>query len=468
MTDCFDVAIIGAGPAGMAAASLLASAGATVCLLDEQPDAGGQIYRSIGGPAQPDKSILGDDYYAGHALYTEFEVSDVRHIKGATVWQVEPSLGEVNYSINNVGHSLMAKRIILATGAQERPMPFPGWTLPGVMPCGAGQIMLKASGVVPACPVVIAGSGPLIFLIAWQFLNAGVEIKAILDTTPRSNKIKGIGQWFSALKGAPYIFKGLKYLAAIRRAGVKVYSEVSQLSANANQDGELGSIGFSHKGITQQIDCELLMVHQGVVPNLQLSRSIGCQHSWDESARNWVVDIDDCGRSSIKNIFVAGDGCAIIGAKAAEHSGRLSAYQILKDLGLFATQTHQVAMIIEQVEYKRHSAIRPFLNAMYCPASEFLAPADETIVCRCEEVSAQDIRGFAELGCMGPNQAKAFGRSGMGPCQGRQCGLAVSELIAEVRGVSPADVGYYNIRAPIKPITLGEIASFAEEGKLSH
>ena len=108
-----------------------------------------------------------------------------------------------------------------------------------------------------------------------------------------------------------------------------------------------------------------------------------------------------------------------------------------------------------------HLAARPFLDALYAPAPEFLCPEDRTLVCRCEEVSAGDIRHYVRLGCLGPNQTKAFGRPGMGPCQGRLCGLTVSELIAAERGMCPSQIGYYRIRPPIKPVTLGELASLA-------
>lgn len=116
-------------------------------------------------------------------------------------------------------------------------------------------------------------------------------------------------------------------------------------------------------------------------------------------------------------------------------------------------------------ELSRGLSIRPFLDKLYAPPKEFLTPADEVNICRCEEVSAGAIRSYVKFGCSGPNQTKAFGRSGMGPCQGRYCGLTVTEILATENNLSHDDVGAYRIRTPLKPITLGEIASLGEAGE---
>ena len=461
MIEQFDVAIIGAGPAGMAATEQLTNAGLKICVLDEQPAAGGQIYRAIGRNGQTDKSILGQDYYEGENLYHAFQSGEASHMAGAKVWEITRD-GLISFSLDGQGRQIRAERVLLATGAQERPMPFPGWTLPGVMTCGAAQIALKASGQVPDQPLVIAGSGPLIFLIAAQLIRAGCQIQAILDTTPKGREISALKHLPGALKGWRYLVKGIGLIQEIRQAGVKIIKHVSGLEAMAGTDGGLDRLRYHISGDWREIETRMLLVHQGVIPNLQMTRALGCDHAWDAEAENWILNCDSSGRSSLPKIFAAGDGRFIMGALASAEAGRLAAFAIMKDLSAFEQQRDHTMEAKARRRLHKHLAIRPFLDALYAPAPAFVTPPDETLICRCEEVTAGQIRDYARMGCLGPNQAKAFGRSGMGPCQGRQCGMSVSALIADERKVSPDEVGYYNIRFPIKPVTLGEVASLPE------
>lgn len=170
----------------------------------------------------------------------------------------------------------------------------------------------------------------------------------------------------------------------------------------------------------------------------------------------WQTSVDEWGALDIPRILVAGDGRGIGGAAAAALQGDWRASPAPIQLGKLDAATRDRLAAPLRSALRRHLRIRPFPDALYRPKPAHRMPADDVIFCRCEEVC--DIRGFVGLGCTGPNQAKAFGRCGMGPCRGRQCGLTVTELIAEARGVSPAQVGYYRIRPPIKPVTLWELA----------
>ena len=200
MTPIFDgpcdLAVIGAGPAGMAAARVAAEAGARVVLLDEQPAPGGQIYRAITTGGAGRGGVLGSDYLAGAELARGLDHPDIHHVVGATVWRVDAGR-EIAFSMESAAHLLHARRIVLATGAIERPFPFPGWTLPGVMTAGAAQILLKSAGVV-ARDAVLAGSGPLLYLIAHQMIAAGAPPAALVETRPEG----GLGAAFRHLPGA--------------------------------------------------------------------------------------------------------------------------------------------------------------------------------------------------------------------------------------------------------------------------
>lgn len=454
----YDLVIVGAGPAGMAAAAAAAEQGLTVAVLDEQAAPGGQIYRAISAPAPRDEGILGPDYYHGRRLLEPFGQAGVDYISSATVWEVTKER-EVRFSAQGQARTLRAERILLATGAQERPAPFPGWQLPGVMSCGAAQIMLKTSGLTPPVPLILAGSGPLLLLIALQLHRAGVEIAAVLDTTPKENYFKASRHFGGALRGWKMLLKGLNYIAQLKGAGIPFLSQVSGLRGEAGSDGKLARVHFSHKGQARTLDAISLLVHQGVVPNVQLSRAIGIGHQWDELQLCWRPSTDTWGETDIEGIFIAGDGAGIGGAVVAEQAGRLAVWQVACQLDRLSPRERDRLAVPVRRALAPVLAIRPFLDVLYQPAGEFLTPADDTLVCRCEEVTAGDIRRFARMGCTGPNQTKAFSRVGMGPCQGRMCGLTVSQIIADTRQTTPAEVGYYRIRSPIKPLTLQELAN---------
>jgi hypothetical protein len=175
-----------------------------------------------------------------------------------------------------------------------------------------------------------------------------------------------------------------------------------------------------------------------------------------------VPETGKWGETDKAGILIAGDGAGISGAMAAEFAGRIAALKAAQELGRISAQERDCLAAPLFSHRSRETAVRPFLDAAYPPYGSALRPADSTIVCRCEEVTAGDIRGYARLGCLGPNQAKAFGRAGMGPCQGRYCGLTVTALLAEANGQTRDETGYYRIRPPIKRVTLGELAAMED------
>src|SRR5438105_10303452 len=183
-----DLAIVGAGPAGMAAAILAAELGLDTLLIDEQEGPGGQIYRAIDriGADASVSSPLGADYQAGRSMPTELRASDARYRPATTVWHIDPD-GTLSLMTGGVSDSVTARRVLLATGAIERPVPIPGWTLPGVMTVGAAQILLKTADLVPDGRAVLAGQGPLLYLVAAQLVRAGAPPAAILEAAPLGN-----------------------------------------------------------------------------------------------------------------------------------------------------------------------------------------------------------------------------------------------------------------------------------------
>jgi NADPH-dependent 2,4-dienoyl-CoA reductase/sulfur reductase-like enzyme len=200
-----------------------------------------------------------------------------------------------------------------------------------------------------------------------------------------------------------------------------------------------------------------------VVPNIHAALALGCAVKWHDDQDCYVPVVDPWGETSQANLFVAGDGAGIAGAVAAHLRGELAALRIAEKLGRATAQAAVGDAAPLRRRLDRELALRPFLDALFKPRPQIFAPADSTIVCRCEEITARDIRAMVEVGQPGPNQVKAFTRAGMGPCQGRQCGYTVTRILAEAEGRPAAEVGFYRVRPPLKPITLGELAALATE-----
>ncbi|MFN3937385.1 MAG: NAD(P)/FAD-dependent oxidoreductase [Gemmobacter sp.] len=458
-----DLCIVGAGPAGMAAAGMAAGLGLSVALLDEQPGPGGQIYRSVtaGGPTR--EAILGRDYLRGRLLAHGLERDGIDLFAGTTVWDIEgQGPFAVCHSRDGRAGVLSARCLILATGALERPVPVPGWTLPGVMTAGAAQILLKSSGLVPD-RAVLAGAGPLLYLLAVQMARAGAPPLALVETCGRRDLIAALPRLPAALRGWRTLGKGMALLAALRRHGIRRHRGARDLRIEGGDRAE--ALVFEAGGRQQRIDCGTVLLHQGLVANTQITRALRLAHRWHEGQRDFVPETDAWGEASRPGIYVAGDGAGIDGAGAAEEAGRLAALAAAHRLGRIGTAERDAAARAPRARLLAERAVRPFLDAAYPVPPAILRPADATPVCRCEEVTAGQLRDWARLGCQGPNQIKAYGRVGMGPCQGRYCGPTVTELLAEVRDRSPAEIGQFRTRPPFKPVTLGEIAALHGSGR---
>jgi NAD(P)H-nitrite reductase large subunit len=372
------------------------------------------------------------------------------------LWHLDPDAGLLSLADAAATREVRARRIILATGAQERPVPILGWTLPGVMTAGAAQTLLKSTGMVPAGATVLAGQGPLVWLLAAQLARAGAP-PLLLETrtTPVAAALRRGGLW----AGRAVLAKGLALMAEARRRGVRVVRGVRGLRAEGG--GRVARVAWAGG----EAPCDTLLLHEGVVPRTQVSRAIGLDHAWVPAQRCWRPAVDAFGASSHPAVAVAGDGAGIAGWEAAVAAGRLAGLDAARRLGALDEAGFAARAAAPLAARRAALALRPFLDALYAPPPWVLAPPDLVIACRCEDVTAGAIRAAARLGATGPNQAKAYLRCGMGPCQGRICASTTAALIAEVRGVPVEAIAPLRPRAPYRPITVAQMAAGAESGQ---
>jgi NADPH-dependent 2,4-dienoyl-CoA reductase/sulfur reductase-like enzyme len=425
-----DLAIVGAGPAGMAAATQAAALGLDTIVLDAQPEPGGQMYRAIGSADRHRRgeiSTFGAEYSEGAALVGSFRASGSAYQPCSVAWQVRAD-GCVGISCNGASRMLAARRVLIATGAMERPVPVPGWTLPGVMSAGGAQTLLKGSGIVPDGPVVLVGSGPLLSLITAQLARAGVPIAALLLMVPEVGATEpGLG--VLTIQG--------------------VAQPVIEGAAAAH------AVSYTHDGKRHRIEAALVLLHNGLIPCTQLSRGAGCKQMWNGQQRCWQPQTDEWGATDLERIAIAGDAAGILATPAALCHGRLAALDAAMRLGkLSQTQRDQMAQAarLELAHYRAANDPRG-------PAAELLAPSGpDDIVCRCESVTVRELHEAIAQGSSEINRMKAFTRCGMGLCQGRLCGPVAAEVIARALGQGADRVGQFRVRLPVHPLPLAELA----------
>jgi NADPH-dependent 2,4-dienoyl-CoA reductase/sulfur reductase-like enzyme len=444
------VVIVGSGPAGIRAASVLVEAGLRPVLVDEGYRAGGQGYRAPARDLDLDmKSLMGTEaekYERLHALFASLrERIDYQH--GTLVWGIyEKTLHTL---ADGVAGTIPYDALILATGATDRIMPLPGWTLPGVFTLGGAQVILKDQGCLIGSRVVFLGSSPLLFLAALQYHKSGASIAAVIDTTPFSAKLAAMRDLIASPRT---LARGIMYRTALRRAGVPVVDGATALGIHGRERVE-GVRIKDGRGRERFIPCDAIAYGHGLKPETQLAELAGAQFRFDPVFRLWLPETDADGRAG-PDLYLAGDGAAIGGADAAEASGALAAHALLADMGRPSSEP-ELARLRRQVGHLRRFQ-RGLARAFAWPVSQAAALPDETVACRCEAVTVGEIRAAIQMP-LGPrevNRVKALTRCGMGRCQGRFCGPALQEIVAGACGEPIADVGRLRSQAPVKPIPL--------------
>lgn len=455
-----DLLIVGAGPAGMAAAVAARKLGLNVIVVDENSEPGGQIYRRVlGNAAREHRSrLLGPDYLAGRALAEAFMASGANFRPQTTVFEIANDGSASLLGPSEGGYVVRASAVMIATGAYERALPIPGWTLPGVMTAGAAQTMLKTSGQIPSGPVVLAGGGPLLWYVAAQLRGAGAEVTTVLSFTAMASYLRHAGAALAAWRNAADLLKGARWMAGMHLGDCRVRHGV-RLTGITGSAPNL-QLHYEAGGASHVAQAATVLLHADVIPNIQASKSLGLEHDWDPARHCWQPRLDPWGVSSCPAILVAGDGAGIAGAKDAARGGTLVALGLAARLGLISGEQRdaQAAPLLAQRAHERR--LRSYFDRLFAPPPWVMVPADDaTLVCRCEAVTAGEIRAAAQLGAHGPNQVKAYVRAGMGACQGRMCAQTVAAVIADELGLPAEQVPTQRVRPPLKPVHLGDLAA---------
>jgi NADPH-dependent 2,4-dienoyl-CoA reductase/sulfur reductase-like enzyme len=458
------IVIVGAGPAGVRAAEVLAAAGLRPVLVDENQRAGGQIYRQPpAGFVRSAKQLYGFESSKADALHRTFNKlrSHIDYLPETLVWNCAGRqldlLGHGRYQ--SLPYSLPYSHLILCTGAIDRVLPFPGWLLPGVYTLGAAQVALKAQGCVIGSRIVLVGSGPLLYLLAYQYAKAGASIAAVLDTSSFSGKLRAT---FDLLKQPLTLAKGLYFFAWLRCHGVKVVEGVEKIAVSGEQ--KVKAISWHQNGREQTLECDAVASGFGLRSETQLADLAGCAFEFSQLNQQWLPQRDLAGRSSVKGVYLAGDGGGIAGADAAELAGKRAALALLEDLG--KTIDLREGRRLDRALQRMQGFRRGLERAFPAPVAWARECADEEIICRCEEISAGELRrAVNHAGTLEMNRLKALTRVGMGRCQGRVCSAAAAEILACSAGKSLAEIGRLRGQPPIKPfpVAVGVALSPARE-----
>jgi NADPH-dependent 2,4-dienoyl-CoA reductase/sulfur reductase-like enzyme len=498
MTEAIPLAVVGAGPAGLAAAAQAAELGLSVTLIDAFHLPGGQYYKQT---ASELVETAAPDNHAAELLAT-VKGQSVRLLTETSAWGIFPSppapakalttcppregrllpllLGEEGadqrsggeggvseehsyllclYGLPGTPRRLLAQTVILAPGAYDRPVPFPGWTLPGVMTAGAALTLVKHQHVLPGRRFLLSGSGPLQWVLARHLLDAGAEVAAVLDANPFPwrgwrHAAAVWGQWAR-------LQEGWDSLRTMQKAGVGV--RWGQWVWRAEGDGQVerAVIGPVGGPPAETLAADTICLGHGFTPAVQLSRLAGCEHRYYPMQRATAPIRNEWLQTTLPALFVVGDGAGIGGKDVARLEGQLAALGAARALGEEVDAGQVAALRRDLDRQRRFAAVLDALFPLHAHLADLLT--DDTVLCRCEEITVGAIRRAIDEGATTVSAVRMVTRAGMGRCQGRMCGPSVAELLARELGQPVEAVGQPTPRPPVVPIPLDGLLDRTEE-----
>jgi glycine/D-amino acid oxidase-like deaminating enzyme len=466
----YDVLIVGGGPAGMAAAATASTSGLSTVLIDERPALGGQVYKQPGpGMRVTAPRQMGKQYAAGRALIDEVEASPAAVLLRTSVVDLEPAPDGDGWvaMVQPDGEPVVpirARRVIVAAGAHDRPVVFPGWTLPGVITAGGLQTLAKTQSFIPGKRIVFAGSGPVALAFPAQLAGYGANIVAALEAGPAPAPADLVKISTAALGNVGLLLDAARYQAALLQHRIPL--KYRRIVVRAEGEERVERVVYARvdadwrviAGTEEAVDADVLCLGYGFSPSSELLRLVGCGFDDDEDLGGSIVRRDEWCRTDVAGVYAAGDGTGVEGSAVAADEGRIAAYAVALDAGLLGEHTVTRSANALQWRLSRRRALTRSTNRMYrVGGGLFDLATPETTVCRCESVAAGAVQDAVET-APEISAVKALTRAGMGPCQGRMCGRHIASMIAAERGVPIGEVAPATPRMPVRPTPISAIA----------
>lgn len=459
-----ELLVVGAGPAGLSAAVEAASAGVRVLVVDDNLRAGGQIFRQLPSAFRSSSSLRHQpDFRKGHALLAEAEAAGVEFRFDCTVWSCFET-GVLDVSDGGSPGRIRADRIVIAAGAHDRPVPLPGWTLPGVFTVGGAQALLKSQRLLPGNRMLLAGVGPLLLVVASQLAEAGVRVVGVAEPVPA---LRALTILPALAREWPLLRDGIRYRRILVRHRVPWFARSVLVRIEGSEEVAAAWIARvdTHwhpiAGTERRFEVDAVATGYGLQPSIELPRLCGCAMRYDEGSRSWIPVRTVSMESTVPGIYVVGDGAGVAGAVVAAAEGRVAGIAAAHSLGRLTSEEARRRIEPHDRRLRALERFRRAVERVYEIQEGLYSLADPgTLICRCEEVSLRDLEEAVSDGADSPAVLKSFTRCGMGSCQARMCGAATAEFLASRLRRSPGVIGLPPAAPPAKPVvTLEALAT---------
>lgn len=448
------VVVIGAGPAGLACTARLVSAGLSAIVIDDNARPGGQYFRQLPGAFRAAGGTVPRRVQArAKALFGILSHPLVTYLPDTCVWAQDGPL-VLAYAGPLRSGRVAASAIVVATGAQDRPLPFPGWTLPGVITAGGCLNLIKGQGMLPGRRVGVVGNGPLLLVVARALVKAGAEVAVVAEA---ARSAAALGHAGGLMRAPRLLAEGIGHRIALRRAGVP-FLDGHMIVAGAGK-GAVTEVtvapcrddGSAEAARQRRFAVDALVTGYGLAPANELTRLFGCRHRFDAGRGGWVPERDDELQTSSPDIYAVGDCAGIGGVELALLEGARAADAIARRSGGTSPLPDAARRL------RRLDRFRDALNASYLPPVPLSPADDDTLLCRCEELTLREIRAAAPACGHDLARLKAATRLSMGRCQGRNCLRPAAEMLARETGRPLADFPPPRMRPPARPVPIAQL-----------
>ena len=461
-----DLVIIGGGPAGITAATEAARMGTSVALIEENENLGGKVFaqtgnRIKGSTADEIEKSIGSRILKDFGRFRD----NISVFLNTEVWGFVDQKTVLLYSRADADmpvKRIKGDRLIISVGAFEKAIPFPGWTLPGVFSVGGLNTLVK-KGIVPGERFLLAGTGPLQLVLANHLIHAGARLSAIVNAASLKDIAASAFRLFANIDYLK-MRSGFDYLWNIKRHHIPIYRShiISKVYGTSEvEKAQIVKVDRSWnpiKGTEKEISVDSVAYGFGLIPCTELTRLCGCKHIYDERLGYWRVERNERMETNIPGVFAAGDGLTIKGYSAAIEEGRVAALEACAQLDRVSRREADRLLRPALRKLKRFNRFGEIMDVLSTPGQGiFNVLSDDTVVCRCEEVTMQDVISAVADGARDVNDIKRRTRLGMGHCQGRFCGQVINELIWRLTGVRKQRE-IFTPRTPAKPVPFGCLA----------